>query len=329
MDKDPKKHIQPEHLLGQLEARTQPDKARTQLSKAAVKQRWLKAVQQKQQQRRQRFQWAMAASVLLLVTLTLVNMNNVQPDAQSPWAQVLAASGDISVRQPGQAWQAWQGDENLTSGAEIKTSAGSHLTLELADHSYLSLAENTQISTNEDAVALHGGQLYHDTDEATKAAPLTISTAYGSIRHIGTRYLVSQNQEAVTVAVRSGAVAVSSAQPGEDTRLQAEQQTRLSAQGTSEVVPVSQHDPMWDWTFKAQPDFDLQNKSLHDFIQWYARQTGLEVDWEGLESQSKRVRLQGNISNMTAEQAIQTVFLTTSYQYNIEQGRLHISQQKK
>jgi hypothetical protein len=77
----------------------------------------------------------------------------------------------------------------------------------------------------------------------------------------------------------------------------------------------------------AQTDFDLSNRSLYDFVQWYAHQAGLVVDWQNTESSSKRVRLQGNIKNMSQEQAIKTVFYSTQYDYAIADGVLQISHQ--
>jgi len=326
---DQRKHNpDPEQLLGRLSERTQPDDARSAISKAAVRQRWQAAVEQQRHQRRQRLQWVMAASVMLLITLSLLNLR--QPaEHLTHWGQVTAANGTISIRKPGNDWQTWEADMPIMSDTEIKTGANSHISLELADHSLLSMAENAQITTGDQGLILHQGQLYHDTDETGSAAPLLIKTRFGNIQHIGTQYLVNQQDQTVKVAVRSGAVEVQSNEQQANTTLRAHQQVAVSNSGIQDIQAITPHDPLWDWTFRAQPEFSLDDKTLYEFVQWYAQKTGLAVDWQGLEAATQRISLQGNILNMSQEQAIQTVFLTTSFRYHIDQGQLHISQQNQ
>ncbi|MFC3193980.1 FecR family protein [Marinicella sediminis] len=327
----PNKAVNIDQLLGQLNSRTEPEADRSATSKAAVRKHWQQTVKRQQRQRRVRFQWAMAASVMLMVTFSLLNMNHQQGPAEPiVWGTLLAASGQVNIQPPGQHWQPWQPAQSIVSGSRIETADDSHLSFRLADNSQIRLAAKTLITTADQSIFLQRGQLYHDTDEALTAAPLIINTSLGEVQHIGTRYLVSKQNNQLTVAVRSGEVSihpVHQTTPGQ--RLIENQVMAMTDQGTSNIRPISKHDALWDWTFQAQPAFNLHNKSLHEFIQWYARQTGLQVDWQGLESPSKRVRLQGNIENMNAEQAIQTVFLTTSYRYQIANGKLQISQQKK
>jgi hypothetical protein len=132
--------------------------------------------------------------------------------------------------------------------------------------------------------------------------------------------MVSQNGNDVAVAVRSGSVKLTAAntQTAEELTIEHSQLAKINQQGEVAVEPVTAFDPLWDWTFVAQAGFDLENKSLFQFVQWFAEQSGLTVDWQNHESQTKRVRLQGNIKNMQPELAINTVFQSTQFNYEME-----------
>lgn len=324
MDKRPD---QIDQLLGQLGPRTQPDEQHSARHKQVVKAQWLKAVKRRQQ--RIRMQWAMAASLVLIFTVSWYTWwPSEQPKTPAVFGTLLAVNGPSQIKTPGQAWQNTQMGQNLTVGSQLQTADGGQLSWLAADHSLISLAANTHIEVGAGHIKLLEGQLYHDTDQASVADPLSIITPLGAIEHIGTRYLVAHQNQQLAVAVRSGAVRLTPTDgTNSEQQINSQQWVKLEADGPAQVQNISLHDPLWDWTFQALPAYDLSDKSLHEFIVWYAHQRGLDIDWQGLESSAKRVRLQGQIKNMSAEQAIQTVFLSTSYHYQIDHGRLQISQQ--
>jgi hypothetical protein len=334
MDK-PDNKLNVDQLLAQMGSRTQPNAVQTENSKAAVKAHWQKMVQQKKQQQQKKYLWALAASVLLTASLVIFNLNTV-PVTTAPMqlATVSNYSGDVQIRQKiDNTWHTLQANETVFSNSMFKTTDDSYVALKLTDGSEIRIADNTQLSWSEQTITLLQGKIYHDTDDAlaTEVAPLTIATVNGSVQHIGTRYMVSQNGNDVAVAVRSGSVKLTAAntQTAEELTIEHSQLAKINQQGEVAVEPVTAFDPLWDWTFVAQAGFDLENKSLFQFVQWFAEQSGLTVDWQNHESQTKRVRLQGNIKNMQPELAINTVFQSTQFNYEIENGVLQINNQKK
>lgn len=326
-DSNSKDSTKVETLLEQLGSRTSPDKQKSEASKAAVKAHWQQQVKTHNQKKQKKYLWPMAASFLLLASLLLIR-NNIQSPAIEPvlLASISAYQGDVSIQQTGGSFNTLHNDSPLKHGTQLKTDDDSFLSIKLLDNSEIRLAANTTLTMRIGSIELKQGQLYHDTDSAFKALPLTIKTQHGQIQHIGTRYLVNAQTNHVDVAVRSGKVKVSNNQAAEQV-LNSKQKIQLIDGENSTVTPVATNDAIWGWTFKAQAEFDLNQKSLHDFIQWYAHQTGIQVDWNQLESQSKRVRLNGSIKNMAAEEAIKTVFLSTQYSYRIEDGVLQITTQ--
>ncbi len=318
-----------EKLLAQMGSRTIPDVHKTAASKAAVRAHWQQAVQQNKQQKQRPYVWAVAASIMLMASLLVLNLNQ-NPENSAPilLASVSSFSGDIQWQQDNGDWQTLQSSASIHAGSVIKTSDNSFLTMTLTDASEIRVAANSEIMALPDVIELRIGQLYHDTDESITASPLTILTSQGTVEHIGTRYLVSSQPDEVKVAVRSGQVKMTTDTQGQTEQvLSSNQLAVLNANKDTVISDISSYDDLWDWTFMAQADFDLSNRSLYDFVQWYAHQAGLVVDWQNTESASKRVRLQGNIKNMSQEQAIKTVFYSTQYDYAIADGVLQISHQ--
>jgi|GEM_PF-1177286 len=336
MDNKPSKNkpsLDVDRLLSQIGSRTEPDQEKTIRTQAVVHQRWQQAVLKQQQRRKQKISWAIAASVMLMATVTLFNFNQNSSEIEPiMFATTTNFSGDIQIRHAsGESWRTLQSNEAINAGTTIKTnSINSFLAMQLNDNSEIRMAGNTELIISSLQLELIQGQIYHDTDESYAAAPLIIKTNHGYVQHIGTRYMVSQEQETTKVAVRSGQVKltpIDSTQTQKTQTIEHNQLATLSNNKPASLSTISSNDELWNWTFVAQSTFNLDNKSLYDFIKWYAHQAGLTVDWQGFESPSKRVRLQGNIHNMTAAKAIETVFYSTQYSYSINEGVLQIYKQ--
>jgi ferric-dicitrate binding protein FerR (iron transport regulator) len=331
MDKqsNDKTDINIDTLLSQISARTEPDTDKALKSKAQVAAHWQKAVKNRRQ-KVQKTYWAMAAALALVFTISLLNINKSVVDSEPVmFATIQSVHGQVLI-QRNQQWVPIDEINTVTAGTRIKTSENSFLSLKMNDNSELRIAANTTLLSGENYIELQQGQIYHDTDISIQAAPLTIKTSQGQIQHIGTKYLVASNADQLKVAVRSGQVQMTPTQTGLNQQIiQSKQLVSISPNGTLKTEQINNYGSIWDWTFKAQGGFNLNNKSLYDFIEWYSYQTGLTVDWQNLESMSKRVRLQGNISNMSSQQAIKSVFNSTQYTYSIDNGILQISQQKQ
>lgn len=331
MDKQPidKDNINIETLLSKISERTEPDSDKALKSKAQVAAHWQKTVKNRRQ-KVQKTYWAIAASLALVFTLTLMNINkDFENNEPAMFATVQSIHGQVLI-QRNQQWVPIDEINTVTAGTRIKTSENSFLSLKLQDNSELRVAANTTLQSGENLIQLEQGQIYHDTDISSQAAPLTIKTTQGDIQHIGTKYLVSTGPDQLKVAVRSGQVQMTPSNTGLNQQIiPSEQLASLVSEGTLKTEPITSYDAIWDWTFKAQSSFNLNNKSLYEFIEWYSHETGLAVDWQNLESMTKRVRLQGNITNMSSEQAIKSVFNSTQYSYAINNGILQISQQNQ
>lgn len=319
---------QADTILKQLKQRTEPDAAKQQAAKQAVMAHWQENLKK---QRRQRFAWtaAVAASVIVVFALVLViNFNNDSQKLPAMYQQV-DIHGTIMLEQDSHKVQPMTADVSLKPGDIIASSSDGYLIWHLNDGSELRQGSDTRIVWQSDQqIELLTGQLFHNTDITQSAEPFMISTKLGSVSHVGTQYVVKHQPNRLQVAVKSGRVNISRQQKQHTVKIN--ELMSISPDGVESVHTFTGHNhPMWSWTFKTQQPYALNGQSLYDFVHWLSQKADLTVDWQGLQEAAKNVSVQGTINNMSVEKALQTVFASTNYHYQINQGHLQISQYEK
>jgi hypothetical protein len=90
---------------------------------------------------------------------------------------------------------------------------------------------------------------------------------------------------------------------------------------------IAPHDPYWDWTASLAPVFDIENKSLLDFLRWAARETGRELVFEDneLRMSAMRTDLHGSVEDFEPLEAVESVLATTNFRYRLEADRIVIA----
>ena len=101
---------------------------------------------------------------------------------------------------------------------------------------------------------------------------------------------------------------------------------RLAGSGDPIVEAVEPHDPYWNWTTALAPVFDIENKSLLDFLRWAARETGRELVFEDneLRMSAMRTDLHGSVADFEPLEALESVLATTNFRYRILADRIVI-----
>ena len=89
---------------------------------------------------------------------------------------------------------------------------------------------------------------------------------------------------------------------------------------------IAPHDPYWDWTASLAPEFNIENKSLLDFLRWAARETGRELVFEDTELRMSAMRtdLHGSVQDFEPLEAVESVLATTNFRYRLEADRIVI-----
>lgn len=314
---------QAEKLLKTLAQRTQPDALKQAKTKQAVRAHWQQTVNQ---HRRHRFQkLAVAASLVFAVALTSLWLIPDENSAGNLFQQ-FTVQGNVQLQSQNTAAQALTTDKQLSSGETVVTGNDGAVIWLLNDGSELRQGPDTHLTwLSDNHIQLTSGRLYHDTDLTDTAGEFSITTRLGDIQHIGTRYAVNQDADSVQVAVRNGRVLVRN--NNQQKTVQAEQLYVVSNDGNSQLKTIKAYnEDVWNWAFQVQKAYPLKDLNLYEFVQWFAQENGLQVDWNNQQSNARKVYLQGTIQNMTPQTALRTVFASTKFNYQIEKGRLQIIQ---
>lgn len=265
---------------------------------------------------------ALAASAALVAVLVS------QPEPLPP-----AAVGTVAkVVSPSAGDGAYALGDAIYTGMTIATGEDEGLSFLLARNESLRLAENSTLRIDaSDQFTLLSGRVYADTGEFVyRDGGLRIDTALGAVTDIGTQFAVSIENETLDVAVREGRVDIrKDPQAHKHHVAMSGERVRLGPRGDVTVESLALTDDYWNWTTQLAPAFDIEGKSLMDFLKWAARESGRILFFEDAELRMAIMRtdLHGSIEDFSPLQALESVMPTTAFRYHIEADKIVIKRQ--
>ncbi|HXU47233.1 MAG TPA: FecR family protein [Thermoanaerobaculia bacterium] len=188
-----------------------------------------------------------------------------------------------------------------------------YASLQLASGSVVRLDAATRVRlVNEKTLALERGAVYLDTGGSATGGPtgarLAILTPLGTARDVGTRFAVRLIEGApgarrLRVQVRDGSVAVE--HQGVSRLAPAGQELALRPDGSAERRQLPSFGPAWDWVLESAGSFDLEGRSLADFLDWTARETGWRIRFAepALAESARRIVLHGGLGALRPDRA--------------------------
>ena len=281
----------------------------------AVRAEWRSTVRQ-----RRALRWSVPIALAAAIVLAVALVTRGPEVRTAPIATVAVVDSDTGVLanglSPGDA--VYPGDEIATGdfGAALAANNGLSLRLDVGTSITLESAEELILRT---------GRIYADTGEAMYSeSSITVRTGVGTAMDIGTRFAVAFLDGEMSVAVREGKVDVS----GDRGSYTAEAGDMLTLTPNADVVfeELAPYDSSWAWAEALAPTFDLENRTLLDFLQWAARETGRELVFEdGTARLSARTtRLHGSVSDFTPSEALESVLPTTRFKYRLNTQQIVI-----
>ena len=255
---------------------------------------------------------ALAASIVLAVTMIL------QPPVSAPGkvpigtvARVIDATG---------AGELPALDQPVHAGDVLATGAGQKLSILIDNAESLRLDQNTTLAfVAKGEFRLDAGRVYADTgDFMYRDRGLIIHTEKGTVTDVGTQFAVQVASSGLDVAVREGRVDIS--RGGNDFVAVAGERLRLESDNQPTVAALEPHDAFWDWTAALAPVFDIENKSLLDFLRWAARETGRELIFADneLRMSAMRTDLHGSVADFEPIEAVESVLAATNFRFRIQ-----------
>jgi ferric-dicitrate binding protein FerR (iron transport regulator) len=160
---------------------------------------------------------------------------------------------------------------------------------------------------------LDAGAVYVDSQGG---APVLVETPFAEVTERGTQFEVRVSSGGVRVRVREGAVELArpAGPAGDDRSWEAEAgaELTLSTDGHLSRGTVPAHDQAWAWVQEIAPSFQLEGRTLGDFLAWVGRETGWRVAWAdpARAAAGMGVVLHGSVETLTPEQALAAVLPT-------------------
>jgi ferric-dicitrate binding protein FerR (iron transport regulator) len=291
--------------------------------RAAVEAEW-RATVAARRRRRQFTGWAAAAGVAMAAVAVWIAQPTLAP-GDAVVASVTRVVGDVQRDDGDGRWAPLEAAATLETGARLRTGDGGRVALRLNEGVELRLDSGTLLAFEDAAHAsLSQGAVYVDSrDESGAAADFELATPAGAVRHLGTQYEARLTGNDLRVAIREGRVQVG--MPTGAVQGAAGEQLIIRDAGV-ERSTLAPNAPEWDWLATVTPPFTLEGRSVEDFLEWAARETGRTVDFASPEAaeRARAVTLSGTVEGLTPDEAVTAVLATTSLRAGIEGDRIRI-----
>jgi len=274
---------------------------------------------------------ALAASVAALLVIGQHLLRPAAPTPSEPVAVMVKHSGQVRIRPVGDEIRvpAEHAPGSLFAGHEIETGEISLVTLRWTGGESIRVGENSRVRlTGPAEIELLAGSIYLDSGDSaagleTNGDGLCVDTFAGEIRHIGTQYMARLHGAQVEVSVREGKVAIIA-------------DAQRAVAGVGEQVtfapglrpttrPVPTWGGLWAWTENAAPAIDLNGRTVLEFLQHVARESGRDLAFvdAGVEDIARRSTLSGSI-DLPPMEALDVVLQTTDLAASTDDGRILI-----
>jgi hypothetical protein len=214
----------------------------------------------------------------------------------------------------------------LAAGGTVTTANG-QLALRLASGGSLRIGPQSRVVlTDADSAELVAGVLYFDSEGRREGVDFTVTTSLGSVRDVGTQFLARLDETARSfdIGVRDGRVELTS-------------NGRTGAAGVGERLVVTQSEAGirrdsiatfggdWEWTERVAAPFEIDGRTVREFLDWFAAQTGRTVVFGNADAErlANTAVLHG-AADFAPLQKLQAVLATTDFTYSLDGERVVI-----
>lgn len=287
--------------------------------------------------RARRIAWsaaAVAAALLVVAGVSIARLDrSVSPAgetaASGPLARVAAARGPSWIHRNGstaseRGLPLHEGDP-IPAGSMVSTGPDSGLALVDGEGRSIRLAGGSRIRyISSNAAALEEGVLYADAGRGEEPT-LTIETAYGRVRDLGTQFEVSLSDGSIRIRVREGSVTLES--PERTHEIAAGMQLAWSGRGEASYEEAPVFGSSWRWAERIAPLRDLRGRSAREFLDWLARERGWSLRFRTPEAEQAAgtITLSGSIQGLDLEEALDAVLPTCGMASEVHEGVLTVS----
>ncbi len=196
----------------------------------------------------------------------------------------------------------------------------------LAHGGDLRIAPGTRIRIiDADRIRLDAGRVYAEfAAQRPRAKRFIVETFSGDVEHRGTQFEVSIGRD-VHVRVREGEITFLRRNQFEI--VSAGTELVVSIEGRVERRPIARDAVEWDWAQAAAPQFEIENRSLYDFLDWVSHETGKQIRFvANAERIARSTQLHGSVRGLLPMAALDRVISTTTLKCSVLPQIMLISQ---
>lgn len=310
-------------LIRHVGAREAVAPERLDRSHARVLEHWVKVVADQRAATRPRRvrNFAMAAGLVMVAGIAAVLWNQQGVRQFESLATIDRVNGAVLV-----------GGSPLTSasqiipGAPISTGEEGRVALRMANGQSLRIDALSRVRIDTAGqVVLQAGALYVDSDLAAPQATIRVQTPLGVATDIGTRFQVRLRDDSLIVGVADGLVEVLR-DNGQSLSVDRGYSLALDAGGGHKTSELDADDPDWTWIETIVPEFDIEGATLEQYLRWYARERGLELEWSDSQSENnaRNTGLSGSISGAGLDESLELVKRIAPFRHEINGDRMRV-----
>ncbi|MDX1630743.1 MAG: FecR family protein [Thermoanaerobaculia bacterium] len=313
-------------LLRLAAPRTPVPEARKQRVEEGVRGHWRRVVAARRRRRWLGAGAGLAAGLVVLVlTLDFVDERGAPGPPPSPVATVERIEGTVTMSVDRKPEVPVSVGSEVPSRALVSTGPEDRVALRLPSGASLRIDRETRLRLpTGDRGRLERGAVYLDTGFGIgDHRSFEVVTPITSVRDVGTQFEVRiVDGGSVRVRVREGSVTLGS----EEGKIGAAKgsQILMDRNGRIERATVSSHGRAWSWVTEIAPPHEIEGRPLAEFLDWYSRETGLEVRFVDpeLERTAAPIILHGSVEGLPPRQALLAVLPTCGLEHDRAPGAI-------
>jgi len=264
--------------------------------------------------RMRRAAWAAAVAALAIGAALWV------PQFTAPIASLDRVHGSVSADA-----DPLEAGARLRRGAAVETAPESGALLRYSPGLTVRLDAGTRVAMVDRAtLRLDAGRVYIAVAPGT-AGSFVVRTALGDVRHVGTRYAVSSRDGGLEVAVREGEVRIDLGGARAE-RAVAGEALRIDPEGAVQRAELAADDARWAWIGNLPAPVVIEGRTLAEFLQWYAVETGRRVAYadDATRARAQAAILHGSVDGLPPAQALAIVASSVDVEATLQGDRLVI-----
>ena len=277
---------------------------------------------------------AIAASVVLalLVQPMLFHLSGTKATLE-PAGLVAKIRGDVRISDQKDKFKievdadsfalhpGYQLQTGTNSGLSINWSSGlEQVRVDQDTHLKIISASQVELGSGRIYIDMHPGRNDARADDA-----LQVITPFGTVKHLGTQYIVAVENERTDVLVREGVVEIR----GNSVKHTVDKGTRASVDtsGGFNLTAIEGHGDEWEWAQQLSPGYEIEGRRLTDFLQWFQRETGRTIQWESpeLEFMAESTILHGPKIETDPMQALDVMLMSSGLEWSEQDGQILVS----